>query len=496
MTSDQRQKELEKQIRMLEGELARARRDIAALSQERIEYASILGNIPLFIMVVDKYRRVQKVSNAVLHMLGRVEEEVLGMRGGEALRCVHHLDDPQGCGFGPACESCKIRILVQDTLTNGKSHQRVEARLSMIGDAVEARNLLVSTTPIESTGVKKAQIFIEDVTEQKKLQDSLKKSEFHLKQAQSVASVGSWHLDIRNDVLTWSDQTYRMFGVERQTPLNVSAFLELVHPEDRPTVESAWQAAMKGVPYDIVHRIIVDEKIRWVHEKAQITFDEDSTPITCIGTVHDITRRKQADAVIENFFRQPMNIHLIAGFDGFIHRVNTGWQTILGYLPNEIEGTKFFDLIHPEDQDSTVQEMEKLGKGETTFYFENRYRHKDGGYRLLAWSAIAEVKDQLVYAVASDITERKQAEDALIHERDRLQEAISEIKTLSGLLPICSHCKKIRDDNGYWNQIEKYISERSDADFTHGYCPECYENTITEIEDAHAMIRKQKLNDD
>jgi len=54
-----------------------------------------------------------------------------------------------------------------------------------------------------------------------------------------------------------------------------------------------------------------------------------------------------------------------------------------------------------------------------------------------------------------------------------LQEALAKVKTLSGLLPICSSCKKIRDDNGYWNQIETYIRERSEADFTHGICPKC-----------------------
>ena len=67
----------------------------------------------------------------------------------------------------------------------------------------------------------------------------------------------------------------------------------------------------------------------------------------------------------------------------------------------------------------------------------------------------------------------KKSEQALRKQRDQLERALSRIKTLSGLLPICSNCKKIRDDKGYWNQIEVYIRDRSDADFTHGICPEC-----------------------
>lgn len=72
-----------------------------------------------------------------------------------------------------------------------------------------------------------------------------------------------------------------------------------------------------------------------------------------------------------------------------------------------------------------------------------------------------------------DITERKQSEEKREHLVSQLQSAISEIKTLEGLLPICSYCKKVRDDKGYWSQIENYIRQHSQAEFTHSICPEC-----------------------
>jgi hypothetical protein len=78
-----------------------------------------------------------------------------------------------------------------------------------------------------------------------------------------------------------------------------------------------------------------------------------------------------------------------------------------------------------------------------------------------------------MYGVSRNITGRKMAEEALIREKEKLQEAISKIKQLSGLLPICASCKKIRDDKGYWNQIESYIRKHSEAEFSHGICPEC-----------------------
>jgi hypothetical protein len=67
----------------------------------------------------------------------------------------------------------------------------------------------------------------------------------------------------------------------------------------------------------------------------------------------------------------------------------------------------------------------------------------------------------------------KQSEEALREERDMLRQSIEKIKVLSGLLPICASCKKIRDDKGYWSQVEIYIAQHSDAQFTHGICPDC-----------------------
>ncbi len=72
-----------------------------------------------------------------------------------------------------------------------------------------------------------------------------------------------------------------------------------------------------------------------------------------------------------------------------------------------------------------------------------------------------------------DITARKEAEQEREQLIARLQRALSEVKTLSGLIPICAACKKIRDDNGYWNQLEAYIHEHSEVKFSHGICPDC-----------------------
>lgn len=76
----------------------------------------------------------------------------------------------------------------------------------------------------------------------------------------------------------------------------------------------------------------------------------------------------------------------------------------------------------------------------------------------------------------NEMVARRRTEQELLVTVSRLQEALANVKTLKGLLPICAWCKKVRDDKGYWSQLEHYVAENSDADFTHGICPECAEN--------------------
>jgi hypothetical protein len=95
------------------------------------------------------------------------------------------------------------------------------------------------------------------------------------------------------------------------------------------------------------------------------------------------------------------------------------------------------------------------------------------------------IKEIKLRRMAEDELERHHDSlDALVQQRTaELQQALSEVKTLSGFLPICASCKKIRDDRGYWNQIESYIRDRSDAEFSHSICPECAEHLYPEYND-------------
>jgi hypothetical protein len=88
---------------------------------------------------------------------------------------------------------------------------------------------------------------------------------------------------------------------------------------------------------------------------------------------------------------------------------------------------------------------------------------------------------KIVRSLNEEIAKRLQSEKDISNERNKLKDALKKVKTLSGLLPICASCKKIRDDKGYWNQIESYIQQHSEAEFSHGLCPECMKKLYSEF---------------
>lgn len=135
-----------------------------------------------------------------------------------------------------------------------------------------------------------------DITARRYEQEALRESEIHLKRAQAVAKVGSWSLDLTTSQLRWSDETYRIFGLPAGTPLNYEVFLAQVHPDDRSHVDQAWHQALKGGDYNVEHRVTVDGELRYVCEKADIEFDSTGRALRAVGTVHDITEQKSAEA--------------------------------------------------------------------------------------------------------------------------------------------------------------------------------------------------------
>ena len=141
---------------------------------------------------------------------------------------------------------------------------------------------------------------LRDITERKRADEALKKERFYLSKAQEIGQIGTWDLDVKSNKLVWTDEVYRMFGIPVGTELTYESFLDLIHPQDRAYVDGSWGAALKKNPYDIEHRIIVEGKVKWVREKAELQFDENGNVIRAIGAAQDITNRKRMEEELRN----------------------------------------------------------------------------------------------------------------------------------------------------------------------------------------------------
>lgn len=163
--------------------------------------------------------------------------------------------------------------------------------------------------------------------------------------------------------------------------------------------------------------------------------------------------------------------------DSIIVSWNPAAERIYGYSAEEIIGHSFTKLFPLHRRDELLDHLASIRRGERVGPVETERVHKSGRVFPVSvtTSPIRNAQGQIIgsSAITRDITEQKR----IAEERERLlqnlSEAASHVKTLTGMLPICASCKRIRDDQGYWTRVETYISGHSEAVFTHGICPEC-----------------------
>jgi PAS domain S-box-containing protein len=205
-------------------------------------------------------------------------------------------------------------------------------------------------------------------------------------------------------------------------------------------------------------------------------------------------RLRQFSRAVE---QSPCSI-IITDLKGNIEYVNPKFTEVTGYSVAEVQGQNPRVLKSGAQPPEFYQKLWNtlVARSEWRGEFHNRRKNGDLYWEFASISPIRDAAGQPTHylAIKEDITQRKEIEA----ERERLikelREAIAKVKTLSGLLPICASCKKIRDDRGYWNTVEAYVQQHSAATFTHGICPECARRLYPEVyEEGHAAPAKPSL---
>jgi PAS domain S-box-containing protein len=209
-----------------------------------------------------------------------------------------------------------------------------------------------------------------------------------------------------------------LLGAERAEALaKPSVLLRHVLEEDRPAfLDAVRRAAARPGQFDHEFRVRApDGRIRWLRSTALLRARPDGS-VLWNGYWSDVTARKEAELTRDSFFTLSLDLQCIAGADGYFKIVNPAFTQTLGWSAEELLARPFFDFIHPEDVAATVEVLQRAGAG-PLLEFENRYRHKDGSWRVLSWRSSPSAAGE-IYATARDVTEAHRVREALVAAKD------------------------------------------------------------------------------
>lgn len=274
-----------------------------------------------------------------------------------------------------------------------------------------------------------------DITERKRTEKELRKSETRLNEAQQAAKMGSWELNLITNELYWSSEVFHLFDLDpQQFGATYEAFLENIHPEDRAFVDNAYTESLKTKkPYNITHRLLTKNgTIKYVNEHCTTFFNKKGEPIRSVGTVQDITEQKKIKENIkasEERYRGLSEASFEAIFiseKGICIEQNASAEKIFGYSSLEAVGKKGTDWIIPEDRELVMKHM--LSGREDPY--EATALRKDGTFlpvEIKARMMHYKGKDVRVTAL-SDITKRKLTEKELHQSEERFNLAMKASK--------------------------------------------------------------------
>lgn len=321
----------------------------------------------------------------------------------------------------------------------------------------------------------------------KRAEEALRNSEERFRRLVDANIIGLMIADVHGHVLEANDVLLTMLGCSREELLSgLVRWDTMTPPEWRPLSEE-------------VRREVLQDGVARPREKEYFRKDGSRVPVllgvalvertrgTCISFVLDLTEQKRAEealrrygeAIRDLYNQAPCGYHSLDA-EGTFQSVNDTELAWLGYTREELVGKRRFEtLLTPESGRSFRAQFSRFMERGLASGLEFEMVRKDGTTMpvLLNATAISDAGGRYVSSrfTLFDNTERKRTEEERENLVRQLQEALANVKTLKGLLSICSSCQKVRDDRGQWKDLETYVRNHSEADFHHGLCPSCGE---------------------
>ncbi|MGZ4997805.1 MAG: PAS domain S-box protein [Methylobacter sp.] len=326
--------------------------------------------------------------------------------------------------FFPEDQAYIMGEFLPEVLQNGRGEIEIRFRHFKTGEAIWMIYNVFALKDATDKTVGLGTVSL-NITDRKQTEKALRESQRDLNRAQEVAHIGSWRLDVHNNILKWSDEKFRIFGLPKGTPITYQSFLDIVHPSDRELVKAAWKDALTGKPYDIEHRIIVDQKVKWMRELAELEFDEQGLLLDAFGTTEDITDIKNAQETLQYeraFLRQVIdttpNMIFVKDREGRFLLSNETLARNYGTSPESMIGLSDENFNSNADEVAHFYEddFEVINTCKPKHIPEEKLTHADGSVHWYSTVKIPLIDDNecnKLLGVATDITDRKRAEEAL-----------------------------------------------------------------------------------